>query len=326
MGGAEQYLRVCQVEFEGAGKKLDASELRVRFEVRQRDSSTPHHANIFITNPRSETIEAIRKEYKKVTLTAGYESGAGALFSGEILQVRSGRESVTDTYVHILATGSERPRNFGVVNKALASGHTYRDRVNVAVEAFKPFGITVGHIDDLGNKRFPRNFICHGMAKDLLRDVCEATQSSWHIHNGKFNLVKNKGALPGDIIVLNSNTGMIGLPEQTLQGVVVRCLLNYRIRPAQKLKINESSIQQAALSPAYSAGAANANLGGTSQNEALTSGILGLAADGIYKALLVEHNGDTRGPNWYTEIVCVKADGGASLALNSRGISTEEGN
>ena len=116
------------------------------------------------------------------------------------------------------------------------------------------------------------------------------------------------------MIELNSDTGMIGLPEQTLDGVVVRCLLNYRILPAQKIRISEGSIQQAAFSPAY-AGALNNEL---LQNQ------LGLAADGIYKALLVEHNGDTRGPNWYTEIVCVKADGGASPSLYARGITEEQ--
>ena len=127
-------------------------------------------------------------------------------------------------------------------------------------------------------------------------------------------------------MVLNSGTGMVGLPEQTLQGVIVRCLLNYRIRPGTKLQINESSIQRAAISPAYAAGAQNTFFRDQSPNEALQSGILGIAADGFYKALLVEHNGDTRGPNWYTEIVCVKADGGASPALISRGISDAEGN
>lgn len=311
---SEQYLRVCRVTIEGGGKALDASQMRIRFDVHQRDSSTPHHVNIYIYNLSKTTAQAIRKEYRSVTLKAGYESGAGVIFKGEIVQVRILRENVTDTVVHILATSAQRARNFATVNKSLASGHTYRDRVDVAAKALGEFGVTVGHIDDLGPKKFPRGFACFGMAKDLLREVCFATGSSWHITNGRLNVVKNDSALPGSVIELNSDTGMIGLPEQTLDGVVVRCLLNYRILPAQKIRISEGSIQQAAFSPAY-AGALNNEL---LQNQ------LGLAADGIYKALLVEHNGDTRGPNWYTEIVCVKADGGASPSLYARGITEEQ--
>ena len=310
---AEQYDRVCRVTIEGGGKALDASQMRIRFDVHQADSQTPHHVNIFIYNLSKTTAQAIRKEFKTVTLEAGFQSGTGVIFKGEIVQVRILRENVTDTVVHILATSAQRATNFATVNKSLAAGHTFKDRIDVAAKALGELGVTVGHIDDLGSRKFPRGFACFGMASDLLREVCFATGSSWHITNGRLNVVKNDGALPGNVIVLNSDTGMIGLPEQTLDGVVVRCLLNYRILPAQKIKIDESSIQQAAFNPSYGAGASNELL----KNQ------LGLAADGIYKALLVEHNGDTRGPNWYTEIVCVKADGGASMSLYARGIREE---
>ncbi len=182
----------------------------------------------------------------------------------------------------------------------------------------KEFGITVGHIDDLGQKKFPRGYIAHGMARDVLREVCTATGSTWHNHNGEFTLLKNDKTLPGDTIVLNSGTGMVGLPEQTLDGVVVRCLLNHKIRPGQKIQINEKSVQRASLNPSFGAGATNELL--------RDGGNLGVAADGLYKALLVEHNGDSRGPNWYTEIVCITADGGSKSALYNRGIAMEEGN
>lgn len=319
---AQQYLRVCSVSVEGGGKTiglehLDGNndrQLRIRFDVTQKDLSTPHVGNVHIYNLKRETIEALRKEGKILTVTAGYDSGAGIIFKGEIKQVRTYRENVVDTATHIIATSAERARNMAVVNKALAAGHTFRDRVDVATKAMQQFGITIGHIDDLGSKKFARGFVAHGMAKDLLREICFATGSSWHNHNGVFNLVKNQNTLPGDTIVLNSQTGLIGMPEQTLQGIIVRSLLNYRIRPAQKIKINESSIQQAAFSPSYTG-----ELGNT-----LLQGQLGLAADGVYKALLVDHNGDTRGPNWYTEMICVKADGGASPALIQRGITQTE--
>lgn len=319
---SDQYLRVCSVSVEGGGKtigleKLDGQndrQLRVRFDVTQQDLSTPHVCNCYIYNLKRETIQALMKEGKILTLKAGYDGGAGILFKGEIKQVRTSRENVVDTVTHILAAAAERARNLTVVSKSLSAGHTFKDRIDVATKAMQQFGITIGHIDDLGSKKFARGFVAHGMAKNLLRDICFATGSSWHNHNGVFNLVKNQNTLPGDTIVLNSQTGMIGLPEQTLQGVIVRCLLNYRIRPAQKIKINESSIQQAALNPSYT---------GAVSNE-LLQGQLGLAADGIYKALLVDHNGDTRGPNWYTEIICVKNDGGASPALIQRGIKQTE--
>jgi hypothetical protein len=319
--GYQQYLRKVSLTLEGGGKAIgfdpnpgDSSDrqLRIRFNVRQGDTSTPPSADIYIYNLSKTTYESVRKEYKSITLEAGYEGNTGILFKGQIIQVRLYRENITDLVTHIQATSSEQARNYATVNKTLPPGHTFKDRVDVATQAMQKMGVTVGHIDDLGNTKFPKSFVCFGMAKDMLRDICFATGTQWHNHNGVFNLVKNENTLPGDTIVLNGNTGLVGFPEQTLEGVVARCLLNPKIHPAQKIQINQSSIQEAAISPAYGSQANNALLG--------PEGILGLAADGIYKALLVEHNGDNRGPNWYTEIICVKNQGGASIALAQRGI------
>lgn len=316
MSGHQQYLRTCKVTFGGTGKELDVSKLRVRFDVHQKELGIPHHVNIYISNLAEGTVRPLLDgEFKEVTLAAGYESAAGILFKGEILQVRNYRENVTDIVTHILATSAERARNFAIVNKSLAAGHTFRDRVDVAVEALKQYGVQVGHIDDLGSKKFPRGFACFGMAKDLLREVCQATNSSWHITNNTFNLVKNNSTLPGDTHVINAATGMVWLPEQTINGIVVRCLLNYKIRPSHKIKLDNRTILQAAYDPGYL---------GTTNNELFKSGGLALAGDGIYKALLVEHNGDTRGPNWYTEISCVKLIGGEAPGLYSRAIGDYE--
>lgn len=312
-----QFLRTCVatvngVEVRGGGN----TDLRVRFDVHQRVTGTPHHINLYLTNLSAATIAKMRKEGGSVRLTAGYEDGSGLIFEGtEILQVRTFRENVTDTVVHVLATSGGSARNYAVVNKSLASGHNYNDRVKAALEAFKPLGITPGQIDELSSKKFPRGFAYSGMAKDLLREVCEAAQATWHIQGSKLHILKTDKTLSGNTAVINADTGMVGLPEQTLQGVVVRCLLNPTIYPGSRIQLNNSSVQQATLSADY---------GSRGNNELLKDGgLLGLAPDGIYKALKVEHSGDTRGGPWYTDIICV-ALGSDSIALRRIGISTDD--
>lgn len=311
---SEQYLRACKVTFEGGGKALDASQLRIRFDIHQESTSAPWNINLYIYNMKKETIQSIRQEYKKVTVEAGYQDSSGIVFKGEILQVRTFRENLTEVATHVIARSSERARNYAVVNKSLAKGHTHNDRVQAALEAMKEYGVTAGQIDKLSERKFPRGFSVLGMAKDLLRETTFATGAQWFIQGDKLHVLKNGNSIKGDAFVMNSQTGMIGLPEQTLDGVVVRCLLNHKIYPGTKIKINEASIQRAAFSPSYQ------NEG---QNTLLEKdGILGIAADGIYRCELVEHNGDTRGPNWYTEIICVKNDGGYSPSLLAQGIGS----
>ncbi len=86
------------------------------------------------------------------------------------------RENPTDTVLQIVARSSNSARNYATVNKAISSGHTMDDRVQIAVEAFKKQGVLPGVIESLGTTKFPRNFVAHGMAHDLLRgDLHSAT-------------------------------------------------------------------------------------------------------------------------------------------------------
>lgn len=294
----QQYLRGVTATINGVVVASDGDAgLRIVFGTRQGLVGTPHHCNIIITNPAPSTIAAMRKEKGKVTLRAGYrDGGAGLIFEGEILQVRNGRESVSDTYVHVIATSGENGRNYAVVNKALASGHTYKDRIDVGMEAFKKLGLKSGFVDDLGKRKFPRNYVAHGMAHDLFRETCQALGASWWIQGDRVNVLKQSSTLPGTTHVINADTGMVGLPEQTIEGIIVKVLLNYDIYPGSAIKLNNASIQQAAFSP---------SIGQSANNEQYqNSGILALASDGTYKVWRVEHEGDTRGNNFYTTLTC----------------------
>lgn len=311
----QQYLRECRLTVGGGGGAIDLSQMRITFDVRQGDRQFPNYANIRIYNLSDKTAQAIRKEFKPVTLEAGYRGSIGTLFKGEILQVRIGRENPVDKYCHILATSADRAHNHAVVNKSLAAGHTFKDQVEACLEPMKAFGVTVGHIDDLGSKKMPRGRVLTGMSRDILRQVGFATGTSWCIVNGTFQMVKNTGTLPGDTVVLNSTTGLIGMPEQTIQGIVARCLLNTQIVPGCKVKIDQASIQQAEFDPAYKPSVTNETYDATGAK---------IAADGIYKVMVADHNGDTRGAPWYTDMICVNASQGITPALAARGIGTDD--
>ena len=309
-----QWIRECRLIVGDDKEGLDLSALRIRFSVTQGDIQTPNHADITVTNLKDETANKIQKEFTKVRLEVGYQDeGTDLLFSGEIKQKRKGRENPVDTFLAMLVVDGDKAYNFATVNKTLAAGHTFRDQVDVALEAMKAYGITAGFIADLGSAKAPRGRVLFGMARDILRSVAFSTRTSWSIQNGKMQIVKNSESLAGKAFVLNSRTGMIGLPVQTIDGIVVRCLLNAKIKPGSKVKIDQASVQQQRLDPSYTGDVAN-------------SQIPTLADDGLYKVLIINHQGDNRGGPWYSDLTCIRADGQGPIPLSlvNRGISLQE--
>jgi hypothetical protein len=310
---ALQYLRNVRVEIAG-GKTFDydgeangGQGLRIRFDVRQKDVSTPNVAVISITNLKDASTQPAFFTGKQIKVSVGYGQNLQGIFQGQIRQARNLREDVTDKVLVIIATDSGDARNFAVVNKSLASGHTHMDRAQAAIDALKAFGVQQGYIDTaaLSKIKFPRGAALFGNAKDLLRQICAATGTSWSIQNGKVQILGNDKALPGGTIVLNGKTGLVGLPVQTIQGIEGQCLCNPQIKVGSLVQIDQKSIQQAAINPSYT---------GEAQNALLPE----IATDGIYKIYVVDHIGDTRGNDFFTAFVGIKKGSLPTPALKTR--------
>lgn len=279
------------------GNGKDLSQFHVQFNINQNDTQTPNNAFIRIYNMSDDTSKSIQKEFTRVTLQAGYETGAfGIVFDGTIKQIRRGRINATDTYLDILAAEADLNLNFGVVNKTLAKGTKVSEQVQSYADAMD---IPVGYTSyGVGNPQLIRGKVQYGMARDGMRDIARTTQTSWSVQNGKIQVIPLTGYAPGEAVKINSATGMIGLPEQTQEGISARVLLNPKIQIGTQVQIDNASIQRAQF---------QLHFGTTGEQErAINETLLpSIADDGFYRVLVVEHSGDTRGQEWYTDITCL---------------------
>jgi hypothetical protein len=292
---SQQYGRVCTLLV--SNRKLDGldlSQFRIKFSVKRSDTMTPNVADIRVYNLSDETVLKIQKEFTQVTLQAGYESNFGVIFQGNIKQVIAGRESATDTFIDIVAGDGDRAYNFAIVNTTIAKGSTQKDQVNAAVSAMTPKGVTAGHLGDMPTSQLPRGKVMYGNARNYLRNVAQTDGSSWSIQDEKVNFVPKKSYLPGERIVLTSKTGMIGTPQQTNEGVNVKCLINPNIRIGGRIQIDNKSIARFKINLSVPNSPANIPAP--------------LTADGVYYVLVVEHSGDNRGVDWYSSLICLNID------------------
>jgi len=293
--GASQYLRAFSLVVFGTDLNgLDLSELRCKFVVKRSDTMTPNVADIRVYNLDEKTALRIRNEFKKVILQAGYEGNYGVIFQGNIKQVIIGRESATDTFIDIVAGDGDRAYNFAIVNATIAAGGTQEDQVQAAIGAMGEKGVTAGHLGEFPSEKLPRGKVMYGNARNYLRDVAETSDKSWSIQDEKVTFVSKKSYLPGERVVLTSKTGMIGTPQQTNEGVNIKTLLNPMIKIGGRVQIDNASIERLKINLTVPNSAANIPAP--------------LTADGVYYVLVAEHQGDTRGVEWYTSLVCLNVD------------------
>jgi len=283
-------------------KALDLSDMRFRFSVKQEDAESPGNAEIRVWNLSESTVKSIRGEYSRVVLQAGYqEAPFGVIFDGTIKQYRIGREG-TDSYLDILAADGDEAYNFAFCSRTLAAGSSAGDRIAAAIQTMSTAGVTGGDvlIPSTGGI-LPRGKVLFGMAKAIIRSEMPALQTTWSIQNGKVNVIPLTGYLPGEAVVLNSLSGLIGRPEQTIDGLKVRCLINPRIRIGGLIKVDNKSINQTVQQNPDAAPLAYNQYAGLQQLASVT-------ADGIYRVYVAEYTGDTRGQEWYVDLTCLTVD------------------
>lgn len=292
-----QYLRKLSLVVGAGGTGLELGELRVVFQTHKADYETPNHAEIRVYNLAEDTARRISGEFTKVVLQAGYEGNFGLIFGGTIRQARRGRENGVDTFLDLLVSDGDKAYNYAVVNSTLAAGATQADMAKAAMAPMQEHGVTPGYIPDLGGQALPRGVAMYGMARSYLRDTADTTDTSWSIQDGKVQMIPRQGWLPGDALELTAETGLVGMPEQTEQGIKVRCLLNPRLRVGSRIKLNNESIQRIK---------SDLRIGAFQKAPRINS-------DGLYRVLAVEFKGDTRGQDWYADSICVGIDDSAPI-------------
>lgn len=297
-----QYLRKASLiigqNSDDENNALDLSTLKFTFKIKRGDYQTPNTADVRVYNVAPKTTLQIEKEGTRLVLQAGYDGNYGVIFDGQIKQVRRGRESATDTYLDITVADGDSAYNYSMSAFALAAGSKPNDRVAAILENMALNGVVGGYVPDLGGNPLPRGKSVFSMSRDELRNIAFNAQSSWSIQDGKLNMIPITAYMPGQIPIITAATGMLGLPEQTQNGIRIKCLLNPNIKIGQVVKLDNESIQRYRY--------------GTGVSDQLTNETLNIQIklnnDGLYYVMMAEHSGDTRGEEWQTDMICLAVD------------------
>jgi hypothetical protein len=321
----QQYLRRVSVKVSSATRSWDFANFRVKFEVRRGDMQTPNSCDVRIYNASGNTADKLAEtplvptdsEFTTLEITAGYgppldadgntvpgtdPGNSARIFSGGIVQVRIGRESQLDSYVDITAADGDHAYNFATVSASMASA----DPGGVAamlLNALSTFGIQQAaskpnFVQGIGPPlpvRRGRTF--YGPVKDELRDFCANNDLVYSIQDSTLQFISMNELQSENAIVVGAGTGLIGTPEQTPNGIIIRTLLNPAIKVCSLIKL-DATVNRYRFPLDYTSSASNL----------LTARQNKISDSGLYYVMYVEHEGDTRGQAWYTTATCLAVD------------------
>lgn len=331
------------------GKGIDLSDFKVTFTIDWFNISSASRVGTFkIYNLSSDTANRITgKEFSKLRLIAGYDGIApevsasdvgvvrnvdastvgqtdgrnyGLLFSGDLRYAVTGKDNPVDSYVLIQACDTDLAFSTAITMQTLAAGYTTEDMFTLLMKDFEAKGATVGRIPTFPTTVFPRGRTLFGSTRKLMDNVAAQCGATWQFVDGQLNMLTD-GEYMHEAIVLNSATGLIGMPQQTIgNGINVRALINPNIRVNGLIQLDQASVFRTALSNNDIAMAGgqitDQNTDGNITLSGTTAQPASIATDGVYIVRGIMYTGDTRGQAWYMDMMC-EARGTADLHSKS---------
>lgn len=295
-----------------SGNGWEVSDLRCSFTIEKQLNEVSKISVVHIFNLSPATESNILKEANRVIIEAGYEAAEtsqdssgkktvkelqyGKIYDGNIIQMIRTKDNNVDYDLCLVCLDGDEYLNYGLVMQTIKQfSSTPRDFVNILAEKSNYPVKTEKISNNLENKKLPRGKVFFGQPRDYLRDIAYENNGIFWIENNKLNLIKITDVLEDEAIVLTPETGLIGYPTQVDKGVQLRCLLDPRIKLNVLVKIDNSAVRRI-----------------KGQRGSL---ITPLDQDGEYHVIKITHIGDTRGNDWYTDVMAVNRAGVGAVAM-----------
>lgn len=257
-----QFGRSCTLIVGKNGSGLKITDLRMRFSIRKSSDDQPNSAKIEIYNLNNENANQLLTEWVDIQLTAGYQGAERLIYSGQI-RTATPRVDGTDRIITLDSGDGDREILRGFINKTLTKGCTADQVVNECQSAM--FGVPSAYKDSLPSK-YTRGRVLSGRAADIMTKQVKQDGAQWSIQDGQMLVLKGDNVRPNAVWLISQDTGMLGSPEPTQDGLKVKTLLN----------------------PAYM-------IGGVAKIDSLIY-------DGGIRIESINHNGDTHGQEWSSEL------------------------
>lgn len=261
--------------------------LHVEFEVYQTIAQAFWFADIVVYNLNTPTTQLLLKQGMTVKLEAGFMNkiGYGTIFEGTLFQptwerVDGINEKLT---LHCIVGLIENTNNFVAFNTA--AGLNQREIIlRMASAPNIVYPLDGSNVQLPNSKPTSRGEVFFGQPIDYLQKIATQNTSNLWITNMAINiraLVDGSADVP--VLHISPETGLIGTPQQTQDGVDFKNLMDARITLRTQVQLEpNTAIRQL--------------------NRVQGNFPTVLDSKGNYAVAAVRHRGNTRGNEWHTYV------------------------
>lgn len=291
MRSLDKFHRKVRVVFSGQGDLIvnpgieTDEQLLVEFDIEKSISGTSNELNINIYNLAETSRNAIGKEFSDIEIQAGYVPPdgngrfidlTGVIFSGQIEDWTHNREG-PDIITTVRASDGGKAIRKSTIAQTFPAGTPVELIVEALFAKFAENGVLRGEWIFPEMEPYLRPYSISGAVSRELNQLGRSHGFYWSIQNQVMEIIPGNFYLPL-ITELNKNTGMIGYPQVTDNGVRVISLINPEIRPNRLIAIQSEFVE---------------------------------AANGEFRVGSIGYRGDNRDGNFYMQIHAERAQGGA---------------
>lgn len=214
----------------------------IEFDITRNILTSANVCSIRIFNLNSNNRNRVRKDiqdfnnYKSVQLQAGYGDTLPVIFSGNITQcwsVREGNNFITSIECFDGGFAFTNAQS----NILIPAGTPQVDMLQTLIADLGPSFISPGAIGSFpGN--LSRGIALSGNTTDILRD---RTGGAFFIDNGKAHILGNSECLVGEMLLINSQSGLLGTPVLERTTLTFDMIFEPRLTVCQKVELKSST-------------------------------------------------------------------------------------
>lgn len=254
------------------------TDLRVTFEIKRHLKKYPDPATITIYNLTADNRGNINQG-DEVRLVAGYEGAAGLLYSGQVMDLIVNRDG-PDWATTITARDGDAAWK-SMLSTSLATNAPLQVAVGFVAGAM---GLNVAtsslpYLQGLSTRGYSALV---GPGHDILDRMLRPFDLRWMLQDGKLVIIPDDGATMEEAILLNKDSGLVGIPEPMTDSTKKAAKSQTQAQATKTRRLRLTSLLQPSMAPG--------------RRIMLES----VQYNGLYRIDELVHKGDSRGQDWYS--------------------------